>query len=422
MPNKPTGFRIISRILFCVLSIIIITSLMLQSSWALDFHVKTSKERDLSNVRTYAFAESGSYMGLNAVTDASGTAVYDSGDFTDGNYKFRTDYLGSQFWSPIISMPGTSYVKTVIEEETVEVLVTTASGPAEGIRVYLFSGSDAYLGQNETTGATGKVQFDLPVGEDFKFRADMLGMQYWSSVTTIAGGVLNQVSVDAGGGLLEFIVDKGSGIPIAGIKVYLFNLSGTYLGLNQTTDSSGMVGFDVSEGDYKVRMDYLGSQFWSQEINVIQNTSITHTIPHQDVTITVGGIYQEVKNPIQGIKVYLFTASGVYQSQYQVSDTNGEVLFNLPEQAYKVRADYLGQQFWFNDFTWQDVQVDIPMAEAEITVSGAGQPLEEVNVYVFTGSGSYLIINDTTDVDGKATFRLPAGDYKFRADYQGSQY
>ena len=33
-------------------------------------------------------------------------------------------------------------------------------------------------------------------------------------------------------------------------------------------------------------------------------------------------------------------------NQNQTTDTNGQVVFNLPEQAYKVRADYLAQQYW----------------------------------------------------------------------------
>ena len=43
-------------------------------------------------------------------------------------------------------------------------------------------------------------------------------------------------------------------------------------------------------------------------------------------------------------------------------------------------------------------------------------------VYVFTAAGSYLNVTASTDAGGVASFILPAGSYKFRADYQGAQF
>jgi hypothetical protein len=58
------------------------------------------------------------------------------------------------------------------------------------------------------------------------------------------------------------------------------------------------------------------------------------------------------------------------------------------------------------------------MGNAEITVTGSGLPLAGVNVYAFSAAGSYLGIHGATDSSGKAVFTLPAGSYKYRADYQ----
>ena len=41
---------------------------------------------------------------------------------------------------------------------------------------------------------------------------------------------------------------------------------------------------------------------------------------------------------------------------------------------------------------------------------------------MFNSGGSYLGIHDQTDSAGDVSFELPAGDYKFRADYNGTQY
>ena len=412
-----------ARVLTCVVGFLL-ALVFSASSWAQDLSVKveTSKGRVLSGLNVYAFTGSGAYTGKNAITDSNGTALFDTNDFESGTYEFRADYLGSRFWSQAVQLPDTSLVDVIIDEETATVTVTTAAGPAQGVRVYLFSGTGSYLSLYEETDIDGAVSFDLPVGEQFKFRADILGNHYWSNSEVIQAGGPNQVMLNAGGGLLQASVEKAAGMPMPGISTYLFNSSGTYLGLSQATDSNGLVGFNVPEGEYKVRADYLGYQFRTSNTTVTGDMTVPLPIPHQDVIVTVKGMYQGAPDSKQGIPVYLFTSSGSYMGQSQTTDANGQVVFNLPEQAYKVRADYLGGQFWSNGFTWQDITVDIPMADAEITVTGAGAPLENVPVYVFTGAGAYLSITDTTDINGNVTFRLPAGSYKFRADYQGSRY
>jgi hypothetical protein len=53
---------------------------------------------------------------------------------------------------------------------------------------------------------------------------------------------------------------------------------------------------------------------------------------------TVDGFYL-THELIQGVKVYLFTASGSYVGVSGTTDANGEVRFTLPERQYKVRAD-----------------------------------------------------------------------------------
>jgi len=421
MSKKIDSYSFATRLILLLVSIL----LFISTSWAgenIEVNAGTSKGAVLADVNVYAFTESGSYTGENAKTDEYGTAIFDADSFDAGNYKFRVDYLSNQFWSQVITLPDTLSVDVIIEEETAEITVTTGFGPSQGLNVYLFTGAGSYLGLYETTDEYGKVSFDLPVGRDFKFRADILSNQYWSDIVTIVSGGINEISLNAGGGTLYVTVDKGSGIPMAGINTYLFNASGSYLGLYQASDSSGMVEYDVPQGDYKVRADYLGYQFWSLDTTVTEDTNITLSIPHQDVVITIEGTYQSTSDPMDGINVYLFTASGSYMGQYLVTDSNGQVTFNLPEQPYKVRVDYLSQQFWSENFMWQNTTVTIPMADAEITVTGNGLPLEGVNVYVFTGSGSYLGINGTTDTSGEITFRLPSGPYNFRADYQSSQY
>jgi len=51
-----------------------------------------------------------------------------------------------------------------------------------------------------------------------------------------------------------------------------------------------------------------------------------------------------------------------------------------------------------------------------------GSDLEDVPVYLFTEQGAYLGKSERTDASGEATFTVPAESYKFRVDYNGTQY
>jgi YD repeat-containing protein len=384
--------------------------------------VATSQGTRLTGVTVYAFTGSGSYTGKSATTDGNGQAHFPQQTLADGAYKFRVDYLGYQFWSTVVTIPAVSSVEVTIPEEQVEVQVTTSTGPATGVRVYLFTESGTYLGLNQQTDSAGKVSFDLPVGKNYKFRADVAGNQYWSAVHTVTAGGVNTVTVNAGGGRLQVMVQKAPGVPLAGIKAYLFTASGTYLSLSQVTDASGIVAFTVPTGSYKVRADYLGYQFWSEQTQVTGDAAIVLSIPHQSVEITLRGVFQGAVEPFAGVTAYLFTDAGTYLSQNLQTNAQGTVTFDLPEKPYKIRADYLGKQYWSEEFVWQNKTVSIPMADAEITVTGGSMPQQGIKVYVFSASGTYLGLNQATTQAGTVAFHLPAQSYKFRVDYQGSQY
>ncbi|MFH0725598.1 MAG: chitobiase/beta-hexosaminidase C-terminal domain-containing protein [Pseudomonadota bacterium] len=384
-------------------------------------HVATGKGTSLSGVRVYAFKASGAYTGKSATTAQNGAAAFIPEDFPDGTYKFRIDYLGNQFWSASVSLPATRYVAVSIPVETANISVSTASGPSTGTRVYLFSATGAYLNRYLETDATGLVSFELPVGIGFKFRADILGNSYWAQ-TEIAGGGVNTVALAAGGGVFQVTLKENDQVPLAGIRMYLFGETGSYLGKSQTSDAAGAVAFEVPEGTYKVRADYLGYKFWTDPVRVVTDTTVEQSLPHTEVTLTVSGLYNGGATPLQDLKVYLFTPEASYLGWNETTDAGGQVRFSLPHAAYKVRVDYLGREFWSEAFTGENATVAIPMADAQVTVCGGGLPQAGVRVYLFSVTGAYLNRYETTDTAGQVIFRIPEGAYKFRADYQSSQF
>jgi RHS repeat-associated protein len=86
-----------------------------------------------------------------------------------------------------------------------------------------------------------------------------------------------------------------------------------------------------------------------------------------------------------------------------------------------------GTQFWSS----ADNACALPGCEATaITVtkpvtvvvrSQSGEPYPNLPVYVFTGA-AYTGYSGTTDANGAAVFTLPQGEYRFRADLNGTQF
>ena len=276
--------------------------------------VLKANAKPLAGVKCYVFSADDAYLGMYGATDGNGQVFF---DLADGDFKFRVDYLGTQFWSDEASVPEVLSTDMAIAHETVEVTVTTGAGAVEGVKVYLFSANGTYLGRYQETDTAGIVSFDLPVGSNYQFRADILGSRYWSDVLKVSDGVTNFVQIDAGGGLLQMTVQKDEDLPMPGLKVYLFNAAGTYLGRSATTDAFGQVEFSVPEDVYKLRVDYLGYQFWSEEVLVAEDTVMEMPIIHRQVEITAQGSFQGMPAPIEGIKVYLFSPTDTYLGQYQ---------------------------------------------------------------------------------------------------------
>ena len=233
---------------------------------------------------------------------------------------------------------------------------------------------------------------------------------------------LTSIDLQTGGGSLAVTVRADDATVIAGVTCYLFSSTGTYLGQNGQTDESGNVSFDVADGSYEIRVDYLGYQYWSDTITAPDVLSTSVLISHYDVEVTVNSNDGNAIQTLPGVRCYLFTESGTYTGIYTDSDENGLASFTLPVNPYKVRADYMGEQYWTESFTATDTTIEIGRGELELTVYDLENVVEDAKVYLFTEAGSYLGVNDTTDVDGKVNFVAPATSYKLRVDYNSTQY
>ncbi len=137
-------------------------------------------------------------------------------------------------------------------------------------------------------------------------------------------------------------VATGSGNPIPDTKVYIFKASGSYCGISGKTDIEGNALFDPDlfvRDSYQFRIDYLGHQFWTDPVQLPDDMYTAFVIQTETVTLDV----TTANGPAAGYKVYLFSETGAYLGQYQKTDENGRVSFELPVGvSYKYRSDVLG--------------------------------------------------------------------------------
>lgn len=117
----------------------------------------------------------------NRTTGADGTCTF---NLPGGkSYKFRIAHNGYEYWSaasaPFLTVPLQVPVDTTV-------VVTKDGQPLEGYVVYAFAADGTYQNQSKATGSDGRCAFNLPVGQDYKFRTTYEEGEYWSG--NVAGG------------------------------------------------------------------------------------------------------------------------------------------------------------------------------------------------------------------------------------------
>ncbi len=368
----------------------------------------------ISGVKVYLFTSSGQYQSLSELTDESGQVKF---NLPANEYKVRVDSMGQQYWSDPFTQTNTD---VVISDGLIEITLDSHGNHPADVPIYVFNQADKYHGIKGYTSENGTVLFRLPVGH-YKFMANYQASKFWA-VSEVVADQQQDVVLTTGGGIVTLLVLADQSTSLVGAKCYLFNDSGKYLRQSAITDDQGQVSFDVADGSYKIRVDYLKAQFWSDVFVAPDQLTGTLTIEHQDVTITVNKDWGSTKDPIGNVKCYLFTASGKYTGLSSVSDDQGQVHFSIPLQNYKVRADHLKQQFWSDEFDWYNSEINIGYGTINAHVTESGSDVEGARVYLFTETGKYLGLNKTTDSSGLANFEVPASSYKLRVDINGNQY
>ncbi len=406
--------------------------------------------RDQSPVADYVYDMLGRVQNISLANGVSSQYVYDEAGQLESIVHQKADQeLASYHYEYYEDGNRKRAVERVAEGSTTgpTVLLTvvdTEGAPLVGVRVYAFDG-DTYTNYNRATDENGQASITLPEGV-YRFRVDVDGTRFWSGTTNHCEiGRCGEVTVTIPLPVLVSVTDT-DGEPKPGLRVYAFSGS-TYTNFSATSDENGQVLLRLREGEYRFRADLNGTQFWSGAENhcSVVSTSSTQdpgcTMASVQVTVPVTVLVRDnLSTPKAGIKVYAFSGT-TYTNYSATTGEDGLATLTLPPGSYRFRADFNGTQFWSDTQNHCEIvstgSTQVPgCREAEVLVSAPlfvnvldtdGAPQAGIRVYAFTHSGTgngttYTNFNATTDANGRATFTLPAGSYRFRADFNGTQF
>ncbi|MBI5841738.1 MAG: carboxypeptidase regulatory-like domain-containing protein [Chloroflexi bacterium] len=274
------------------------------------------------------------------------------------------------------------------------------------------------------------------------FRADLYGAQFWSGDENHCGvpgcdavtiTVIQPTIVD----MLVQVFDH-AGNSMEGINVYAFaddpsaSAGKAYTGHHQVTNENGEALFTMPEGEYTFRADYTApgagnsAQFWSTpssgscwgvcpDAEIIVSDAVTVTVLDTDSTAK------------EGLNVYAFDGTR-YTGYHNTTNADGQAVFTLPFGSYRFRADLNGTQFWSDSQNHCNVNEGCETAGVTVTkpvtVTVQDQlntPYPDLPVYAFNGT-TYAGYHGTTDANGQVVLTLPIGEYRFRADFRGTQF
>ncbi|MHA1667957.1 MAG: hypothetical protein ACTSUR_04790 [Candidatus Heimdallarchaeaceae archaeon] len=296
------------------------------------------------NTRVYVFTSTGRYTGTYANTNTSGIATFNT--LSGGNYRFRVDYLARQFWSDEFTASNGLIVDVDLGGGTVYVhLTNNYNVDLSNVRIYLFTDTGRYTGKYANTNSSGIAIF-AGIGEaNYRFQADYLAKQYWSSVFLAQPDLLFGFNI--GGGIVWMYVHDGSGTAITGARCYLFTDNGRYTGIYRNLNATGYIEFTgIGDGNFRWRVDYLAQQFWSPVFAAINNTLLDFNIGGGTIFVhlTVNG------GDVSGGRIYLFTDTGRYTGKYADTNSTGWAVFygigNSTSTDYKLRYSYSGTYYW----------------------------------------------------------------------------
>jgi RHS repeat-associated protein len=403
-------------------------------------------EAFVPDMEVFAY-ENGEYTGYHGTTEADGGFLI---RLPEGEYFFRTEYNGTDFWSAYACpVPGCWGATINVNQPITVNVLDNLNMPQEGVEVIAFDG-ETETQYSGVTDENGQVHLTLPT-EDYRFRAEFNGGYYWSGTADhCAVPECNEATIDVILPVVVTVLDTDE-TPQQDVTVYAYD-GATDTGLSAVTDADGrafIANLPVG-GDYRFKAVLNGTDFWSNTqdhctIPECTGAQVTVTIP---VTVTVTNL---LGAPVSGVPVRAF--DGLTDTGYNaITNASGQALLTLPAGSYRFEAQYNSVPYWSGLVN----HCTIPSCtSASITVGSLGyqpsplrgsgrllirgprpaldppndltvtvlntddEPQENLTVYAFDGE-TYTGFSGMTDSNGVVLLTLPDGNYRFSTDLNGT--
>jgi YD repeat-containing protein len=362
---------------------------------------------------TYSFDETGNLAQLQ----------HSRQDAVLSSFKYQYDAVGNrtQAVEYVSSRAGLSITVTMVE-----------SGGAllANVPVTAYNGT-VPVGETQLTDANGQAEFILPKGV-YRFKAEIDGLERWSAAENhCAIEMCDSVVISVPQAVLVD-VKNGNQEPLEGLTVSAFD-GATETGVSGVTDENGQVSLRLPEGNYRFRVDFDDIQYWSGPENhcTVVSTGSTQGPGCVIANILVAeplfvSVYDSVWNSVPNQVIYAYQ-NGEYSGYSATTDQYGDAVFFLPAGSYRFKIEFNGVAFWSDvsdscvvpDCRWLEMQVALPLTIA--VVMPDGQPVPGLEVRAFDGATDSGFAA-TTNANGEASLSLPAGEYRFRAVYEGQEF
>lgn len=295
--------------------------------------VEDKQGNPLNEVEVAGYTSEGTYTGVSGITQAGQVSL----EISRGEYSFRADYQGQDYWSDLIAYPEMNQVTIQVDLTPFEVLVVDRDrNPIPGTEVHAYLDPDSYTGLSQRADQNGNTTFDLQSGT-YRFRVDYLGEAYWSDPISVPEAV--STTLEVGPYNFQVTVADQSGSGVGGVPVYVYDQAKSYTGIGGRTDNQGTVNLELNQGQYNFRADYGGDIYWSDPVSVPDALQASIRVGTGTVRVQ---LLRPNNRPVTESYVFIYSYQTNSYLMYQFTGQDGSAAFQLPPGRYVA----LGYQFF----------------------------------------------------------------------------
>ena len=365
------------------------------------------------------YTENNVSMGRYAYSNS--TSEFQFSGIPSGFYRLRLDYMGSRFWSTVVSTSD-PYVEVNFGGGALTIKVTAGGSPLpNGVLTRLYYSNNRSTYSYDYLNASSFAEYGgRPPGE-YRLRIDWLGKYtYTTAFNHTTPSVKN---LDIPGGKLNIQVLAGGDPLPNGVLVRLYNANNRSTYRYDYLNSSGYAEFgSILSGDYRLRVDWLGKYTYTTSFSHVNNSAKVVSIPGGPLNVHV---FVGTANLANGVLLRLYNANNRSTYRYDYANATGWGEFGVILGGdYRLRVDWLGQYIYTTAFTHTGntgINVTINGGALTIKVTAGGYSLPNgVLTRLYNSNGRSTYRYDYLNSTGYAEYgAIPSGNYKLRVDWLG---